>query len=65
MFSIMSRLLEISVEIEMERFGPWANFLEKVILLLRYSSLTVPSVRPKLAASSPNSFKSSQNLVES
>ena len=65
MLSIMPRFLEISVEIEMERLGPWANFLEKVILLLRYSSLTVPCVRPKLAVSSPNSFKSSQNLVES
>ena len=65
MFSIMSRLLEISVEIEIERLGPWANFREKVILLLRYSSLTVPSVRPKVAASSPNSLKSSPNLVES
>ena len=49
----------------MERLGQWAKFREKVILLLRYSSLTVPSVRPKLAASSPSSLKSSQNLVES
>ena len=59
----MLRFLEILVEIEMERFGPWANFREKDILLLRYSSFL--PVLLKLAAYSPSSFKSSQNLVES
>ena len=51
MFSIMSRLLEISIEIEMERLGPWANFREKVILLLRYRPVTRGGARGAFAPS--------------
>ena len=47
----MPRFLEISVEIEMERLGPWANFLEKVILLLRYRPVTRGGARGAFAPS--------------